>query len=129
VAGPDTVEDYLAGLAPDRRAALEGLRARIRAIVPEAEERISYRMPAFTLEGRILVWYAAFARHVSLFPATDAMKERLGDALAPYLAGRGTIRIDDRHPMPDALLRRIVRSRVRELSASGHERRRDGNEA
>ena len=124
MAGPEGVEDYLAGLAPDRRAALEDLRARVRAIVPDAGERISYAMPALTLEGRILVWYAAFADHLSLFPATDAMKEELGDALAPFLSGKGTIRIDDRHPIPDALLRRIVRSRMRELAAGAAGRRR-----
>jgi uncharacterized protein YdhG (YjbR/CyaY superfamily) len=116
VSGSDTVDGYLAGLAPDRRAALEDLRARILAIVPGAAERISYRMPALTYEGRILVWYAAFADHLSLFPATDAMREELGERLTPFLSGKGTIRIDDRHPMPDELLRKIVRQRIRELS-------------
>ena len=68
MAGPTDVEDYLAGLPDDQGAALEKLRKTIRAAAPEATETISYQMPTFKLSGRVLVHYAAFKDHYSLFP-------------------------------------------------------------
>jgi uncharacterized protein YdhG (YjbR/CyaY superfamily) len=111
-----TAEEYLAAQPDERRAALEQIRAAIRQVVPDAVERISYRMPAFEVNGRILVWYAAFARHYSIFPATDALREQLGDRLAPHLAGRGTIRFAADQPIPFQLIEDIVRVRLDELA-------------
>ncbi|MEA2612094.1 MAG: hypothetical protein QOI52_53, partial [Chloroflexota bacterium] len=90
---PATVEDYLAGLPADRRAAFETLRRAARAGAPEATERIAYGMPALRSHGRqFLVSYAAFKAHYSLFPASDAVIQACGADLAPYLSGKGTIR-------------------------------------
>jgi uncharacterized protein YdhG (YjbR/CyaY superfamily) len=116
VAGSPTVEDYLAEQPDERRVALQQIRAAIRQVAPDATERVSYRMPAFEVNGRILVWYAAFARHYSIFPATDALREQLGDRLAPHLAGRGTIRFAADQPIPLGLIEEIVRIRLDELA-------------
>ena len=117
--GPSSVEDYLAGLPKPSRAPLEELRATIRAAAPQATERISYRMPAFEEYGRILVWYAAFRDHCSMFPASEAVKEALGEELTPYLSGKGTIRFDLGEPIPEALVRKIVRARRAENAVGG----------
>jgi len=90
MAAPTSVDDYLATLPEDRRAAVQELRETIKAAAPEATETIAYLMPAFQTHGQFLVSYAAFKRHYSLFPASEAVVEALGHELTPYLAGKGT---------------------------------------
>jgi uncharacterized protein YdhG (YjbR/CyaY superfamily) len=114
VAGPATVEQYLAGLPAPERRALDRLRATIRSVEPEATETISYQIPTFKLHGRLLVSFAAFRDHCSLFPANDRVREACGDALTPYLSGKGTLRFTVQQPIPTALVKRIVRTRARE---------------
>ena len=115
MATPATVDEYLAALPEDRRAAMEALRAAIRAGAPEAAESIAYQMPAFRSHGgQFLVAYAAYKRHYSLFPASEAVVEALGEALAPYLAGKGTIRFPADRPIPVDLVTQIVAIRFRE---------------
>ena len=87
---PATVDDYLASLPDGPRAALGDLRATIRTAAPDATESISYQMPTFKERGRFLVSYAAFKDHCSLFPASEAVREALGEELEPYLSGKGT---------------------------------------
>jgi uncharacterized protein YdhG (YjbR/CyaY superfamily) len=118
MATPATVEDYLAALPPGQRAALEHLRGIIRAALPDATEVISYQMPAVRHEGRIVVWYAGFKDHCSLFPASDAVVTALGEDIGSYLSGRGTIRFTVAAPLPDDLVRRIVEVRVAENAAA-----------
>jgi uncharacterized protein YdhG (YjbR/CyaY superfamily) len=109
------VDEYLAGLPNDRRSAMEALRAAARAGAPEATEVISYGMPALKSHGgQFLVSYDAFKRHYSLFPSTDAVIAALGDELAPYLSGKGTIRFPADAPIPTDLVRRIVSIRFEE---------------
>jgi len=115
--GASDVDTYLSGVPDAPRAALEALRATIRSAAPDAVETISYQMPAFKLNGRFLVSYAAFTNHCSLFPATERVIEAHGDALAPYLAGKGTIRFTVDAPLPSALAKKIVKTRVQEVSA------------
>src|SRR5216117_1995498 len=100
MAAPSSVEDYLAALPEAQRAALEKLRKTIRAAAPEATEAISYQMPAFKMHGRFLVSYAAFKDHCSLFPASYAVMETLGEELKPYFSGRGTLRFTPEKPIP-----------------------------
>jgi uncharacterized protein YdhG (YjbR/CyaY superfamily) len=115
---PSSVADYLAGLPADRRAALEVLRRTILAAAPEAAEGIAYQMPALRSHGgQFLVSYAAFRRHYSLFPASAAVVEALGADLAPYLAGKGTIRFAADQPIPADLVTRIVEIRLAENAA------------
>lgn len=115
---PTTVDEYLAALPEDRRAAMAAIRAAIRAGAPDAVEVITYKMPGCKTHGRFLVSYDAFKRHYSLFPASDAVVDGLGAELAPYLAGRGTIRFPADEPIPTDLIERIVRIRVAENDAA-----------
>jgi uncharacterized protein YdhG (YjbR/CyaY superfamily) len=90
---PATVDDYLAKFSSDKRAALERLRKIIRAAAPGAEECISYRMPAFRYQGRMLAWFGATANHCAFYPGgvVDAYK----DELAGYETSNGRIRSAD----------------------------------
>ena len=112
----ESVDEYMAQLPADRRAAMEQLRSTIRAAAPDATEVITYNMPGFRLGGRFLVSYEAFKRHYSLFPWSDAMLEELGDALRPYAVGKGTIRFPADKPIPLELVSDIVGIRNREVA-------------
>jgi uncharacterized protein YdhG (YjbR/CyaY superfamily) len=115
---PSDVDAYLAALDDDRRASMGALRQAIRAAAPEATETIAYGMPAFRSHGgQFLVSFDAYKRHYSLFPASDAVIKGLGDEVAPYLAGQGTIRFPADRPIPVELVRRIVEIRVSENAA------------
>jgi uncharacterized protein YdhG (YjbR/CyaY superfamily) len=115
VAGPSSVEEYLAGLPPERRAVVDELRRTVNAAAPDATESIAYQMPALRSHGgQFLVSYAAFKKHYSLFPASDAVVKALGDELKPYLAGKGTIQFPAEQPVPLSLVERIVQVRVAE---------------
>jgi uncharacterized protein YdhG (YjbR/CyaY superfamily) len=97
---------------------MEELRATIRAAAPEAIESIAYDMPALRSHGgQFLVSYAAYKRHYSLFPASDAVVKTLGDELAPFLSGKGTIQFPANAPIPLPLVTRIVEIRVAENAA------------
>jgi uncharacterized protein YdhG (YjbR/CyaY superfamily) len=120
MAAPTSVEDYLAALPEEARAALEELRKTIRAAAPEAIETISYQMPAFKDHGQFLVSYAAFKDHCSLFPASKAVMEALGEELKPYFTGKGTIRFHADKPLPSALVNKLVRVRVEETQTRRH---------
>jgi uncharacterized protein YdhG (YjbR/CyaY superfamily) len=87
----------------------------IRAAAPEATELISYRMPAFK-QGGILVYFAAFKRHIGLFPPVRG-DAKLAKALAPYAGPKGNLKFSLDEPMPYALIKRIVRLRVKQCSA------------
>jgi len=117
VATPTSVEDYLAAVPEKSRAALEKLRKTIKAAAPEATETISYQMPAFKDHGRFLVSYAAFKDHCSLFPASNAVMEALGEELNPYFSGKGTLRFTADKPIPAALVKKIVKARIEENDA------------
>jgi len=117
MASPTTVEEYLAALPKESRAALENLRKTIRAAAPQATETISYQMPAFKDRGRFLVSYAAFKDHFSLFPASKAVMEAHGEELKPYFSGKGTLRFTSDNPIPAALVKKIVKTRLEEAAA------------
>ena len=120
MAAPTSVDEYMAALPEGSRAALQKLRNTIKAAAPEATETISYGMPAFKDHGRILVYYAAFTDHYSVYPASAAITEVLGDALKPYLTGKGTIRFDADKPIPVALVKKIVKARLEENEVRRH---------
>ena len=112
-----SVEDYLAALPEEQGIALEKLRKTIKAAAPKATETISYQMPAFKQDGRFLVSYAAFKDHCSLYPASYAVMEALGDDLEPYFSGKGTLRFQADRPIPAELVKRIVELRLEESAA------------
>jgi uncharacterized protein YdhG (YjbR/CyaY superfamily) len=121
MAGPTSVAEYLAALPSDRRAAVEQIRRAIRAAAPEATETIAYSMPAFRSHGQFLVSYAAYKRHYSLFPASGVVIATLGEELAPYLAGKGTIQFPADRAIPVATVRKVVEVRLAENAARGRE--------
>lgn len=108
---PKTVDEYLAGVPEPARTTLNKIRAAIRsAVPPQATEAISYRMPAFKYNG-VLVWFAAFANHCSLFP-TAAVIAELRDELQGLATSKGTIQFPIDKPLPAALVRKLVKLRV-----------------
>lgn len=117
MAAPASVADYLAALPEPERAALERLRATIMAAAPGASDAISYQMPAVRYRGRVLLSYAAFRDHCSLFPWSAALIDSFGDELARYRTGKGTLQFRTGEPIPDDLLERIVKARIDEVSA------------
>jgi uncharacterized protein YdhG (YjbR/CyaY superfamily) len=118
MAPPTTIEEYLATLPADRRDAVSRLRDTIRAAAPDATETIAYSMPAFRSHGgQFLVSFAAFKAHYSLFPASGVVVEALGDELAPYLAGKGTIRFPADEPLPLSTVSKVVKIRLAENAA------------
>ena len=112
-----SVEDYLAGIPEVPRAVLEDVRAVLRETVPDGVESISYGMPTVKLGGRMLLSYAAFAKHCSLFPASGDVMAALGPELEPWFAEKATLRFAPTDPIPRDLLERIVAIRVAEVSA------------
>jgi uncharacterized protein YdhG (YjbR/CyaY superfamily) len=120
LAEPTTVDEYMATLPEEKRAAMTSLRETIRAAAPEATEVITYKMPGFKSHGgQFLVSYDAFKQHYSLFPASDAVVQGLGTEIEPYLVGKGTIRFPASRPIPTALVTRIVEIRMAENAARG----------
>jgi uncharacterized protein YdhG (YjbR/CyaY superfamily) len=109
-----TIDDYLAQLPDDKRAALEKLRKTIRAVAPKAEECISYRLPAFRLHGRMLVAFGAAANHCAFYPMSSATVEAFKDDLKEYKTSKGTIRFQADKPLPAALVRKLVKARIAE---------------
>jgi len=114
MAKPTSVDAYMAGLPEHMRAALEDVRATIRAAAPAATELIAYDMPAYKANGKFLVSFSAFKNHCSLFPASDAVMAVHGDALRRYLSGKATLRFDPAKPIPSDLVTDIVRIRLTE---------------
>ena len=111
---PKTIDEYLAALSGDKRAALERLRKIIRAAAPGAEERISYQLPAFRLDGKWLLWFGAAANHCAIYGVVGARK----DELKGYdTSGKGTIRFQTDNPLPATLVRKLLKARITENAA------------
>lgn len=112
---PKNINEYLAGVPEPARSTLKKIRAAIRfAAPPEAIETISYRIPAFKYKG-VLVWFAAFSNHCSLFP-TASVIETFKNELKSYPTSKGTIRFPTDKPLPAALVRKLVKARVAQLA-------------
>jgi uncharacterized protein YdhG (YjbR/CyaY superfamily) len=109
----DSIDEYIAAFPPDTRRVLEALRALIKAIAPEATETISYAIPTFDLNGRHLVHFAGYAKHVGLYPTPSGMEAFERD-LEPFKRGKGSVQFPLGRPLPTDLIRRIVEFRVAE---------------
>ncbi|MCI4328838.1 MAG: DUF1801 domain-containing protein [Thermoplasmata archaeon] len=118
--GTVAVDEYLARVPAPFRGALETLRRTIRAAAPDAEEVISYKMPAFRSHG-MLVYYNAYRDHCSLFVGSTATQRRFAAELKPYETGKGTLKFTPDRPLPQGLVRRLVKARLAE-NAGRHAR-------
>ncbi len=120
-AAAESVGAYIASFPPDARKILQRIRRTVRQAAPEAEEVISYRMPAFRLHG-ILLFYAAFSHHIGVYPPVLG-NSALQRALAPYAGPKGNLRFPLDAPIPYGLITRIVKHRVRQEQAKAAARR------
>lgn len=109
---PKNIDEYIAGFPQGVKGILEKIRLTIRKAAPDAEETISYQIPAFTLKGR-LVYFAAFKNHIGFYPTSTGI-EKFKDELSAYEGAKGTVRFPLDKPIPFALIGRIVKFRVKE---------------
>ncbi len=109
----NAVDAYIARQPGDAQAVLRRVRRIIRKALPDAEETISYQIPAYRIDGRYVVYFAGWKQHWSLYPVTEAVQSALGSALASYQLSKGTVRFPLTDPVPAALVERIVRELAR----------------
>jgi uncharacterized protein YdhG (YjbR/CyaY superfamily) len=115
-AAPKTIDAYLAHVPDPARSTLQKVRAAIRSSVPPgATETISYKIPAFQ-HGEIIIWFAAFANHCSLFP-TARVIEMFKDDLKPFTLSKGTIQFPTDKSLPPALIKKMVKARLAQIAA------------
>ncbi len=108
-----SIDEYIAEFPPQTRKVLEQLRALISSTAPDATETISYAMPTFDLNGRHLVHFAGYEKHVGFYPIPSGM-EAFEEELKPYKRGKGSVQFPLGQPLPTDLIRRIVEFRVEE---------------
>jgi uncharacterized protein YdhG (YjbR/CyaY superfamily) len=111
---PATIDAYLATVKGEKRAALDQLRKTIRAVVPRAEECISYTIPAFRLDGRIVAGFAATAKGCSYFPFSGSTLRTLSKELVDYDQTKSSLHFDPARPLPATLVRKLVKARIAE---------------
>lgn len=108
---PETVDEYLAPLSDEKRTALQKLRLAIKAAAPKAEECISYRMPAYRMDGRMIVAFGAAANHCAFYAGSTPI-ERYASELEGYDTSKGTIRFQPDDPLPPSLVRKLVKAQI-----------------
>ena len=109
-----TVDDYLAKLPEDKRAVLEQLRKTIKTATPEATETISYQIPTFKHQGRMLVGFGASKDHCTFFLMSTSVMAAFKDDLKEYKLGKGSVRFQADRPLPAELVRKLVKARITE---------------
>ena len=114
-AKPTTIDEYLAALGPEQRAALEKLRKVIRSVVPKAEEYIGYGLAAFRLDGQPVAGMGAGASHCAYYPMSGSVVATLKDELQNYETSKGAVRFSAKKPLPAALVRKLIQARIAEI--------------
>ena len=109
------IDRYLAALDEPKRGTLDALRASILEVVPEAEQCISYGMPAFKVRGKTVAGFAAFKHHLSYLPHSGSVLTTLSDEVAGYERSKGALRFAVDKPLPKRLVKKLVTARMREL--------------
>lgn len=109
---PKTIDEYIAAQPAEVQSILRRIRTTVRKAAPRAEEKISYRMPSFALNG-VLIYFAAFKAHIGLYPPVSGDAKLKRDA-SPYAGEKGNLRFPLDEPIPYALIARIVKARARE---------------
>ncbi len=110
------VDQYLRGLEEPKRSTLESLRRTILEIVPEAEEVISYRVPAFRVGGKTVAGFAAFKNHLSYLPFSGSVIEQLPDELDRYTTTKSSVHFPTDHPLPKALVKKLIQVRLADIA-------------
>jgi len=110
------IDDYISAAPAESQVVLGEIRRRVHDLAPGVEETISYQMPTFTLNGRSVVHVGAWKHHVSLYPVPDSVDGSLADDLAPYVAGKGTMRFPLSDPIPYELVERVVEALLKHNS-------------
>ena len=113
------VDGYLADLEEPKRSTLQRLRQTILEVVPEAEEGISYRVPAFRVEGKVIAGFAAFKNHLSYLPHSGSVFPALQDEVADYKTSRGALQFPTDSPLPKPLVERLVAVRIDQAFPEG----------
>lgn len=108
------IDEYLVGVAEPARSTLETVLQRIRAVLPEAEECLSYGLPAFRVNGQVVAGFAAFKRHLSYLPHSGSTLPALTEDLAGYAGTKGSLHFPLDQPLPAALVDKLVRTRLHE---------------
>jgi Uncharacterized conserved protein len=108
-------QHYFAALPPPVRKRMKEIRDMVRDIAPDTVEVFSYGIPGFKLDGKPLVWYAAFAHHTSLYPMTASIRKAHASALKDYKMSTGTVQFPLDKPLPTALVKRLIKARLAEL--------------
>ena len=111
---PTTIDEYLAAVKGEKRAALDKLRKTIRGIVPKAEECISYGIPAFSLDGNIVAGFAATKKGCSYFPFSGSTLGTLAEELEDYEQTKSSLHFDSAAPLPATLVRKLINARIAE---------------
>jgi uncharacterized protein YdhG (YjbR/CyaY superfamily) len=111
---PATIDDYLKGVRADRRRALEDLRAKIRSIIPGAQECISYRIPAFRLDGVVVAGFCATVKGCSYFPFSGSTLKTLARDIDRYSRTKSSLHFSSEQPLPSALVRKLIKARIAE---------------
>jgi len=112
-----SVTDYIAAQPAAARATLKRVRSTIRKVMPAAEEVIAYKIPAYRLHGRAVIYFAAWKQHYSIYPATDGLAEAFKNELVSYEVSKGTIRFPLSEPVPVKLIERIAKFRAKQAAA------------
>ena len=120
---PKTIDEYLANVKPDHRKALQKLRQTIQAAVPNVEECISYGIPAFCLNRRLLVFFGAWANHCAFYPGSAATLKNFRNELKNFQTSKGTIRFSPDKPLPVALVKKLVKTRITENNDRANKKR------
>jgi len=115
-AAPESVDQYIASQPESVREILERVRRTLRRAMPGAEEGISYKMPAYKLEGRVVLYFAAWKKYFSIYPATATVVAEFADDVAPYFDHKSTLRFPFSDPVPVKLIQRIAKFRAKEVS-------------
>jgi uncharacterized protein YdhG (YjbR/CyaY superfamily) len=109
------IDKYLVALDEPKRSTLLTLRQTIRAVIPDAEECISYGMPAFRLNGKVIAGFAAFKNHLSYLPHSGSVLGELSDDLAGYKSTEGSLHFPIDKPLPRALVKKLIAKRLDEV--------------
>jgi uncharacterized protein YdhG (YjbR/CyaY superfamily) len=115
---PRGIDEYLAAVDEPKRTTLEKLRQTIRGIIPRAEECISYGMPAFRLDGKVIAGFAAFKNHLAYLPHSGSVLPELSDDLAGYESTEGSLHFPIDQPLPKALVKKLIASRLNQARKS-----------